>query len=144
MQIFNLINCRKLGMRDFNIFERFFHNNQFLFILLITIVAQVLQIQYFDAICMTHQLSREEWGGCVFMGSTVLAIAQLSKLLPDTLMDKVPISKLIDENKTMSNRVLSMWKGEMNPQSDSFTPIDNEEAEELDKKEDNDDFKELP
>lgn len=32
LQIFNQINCRKVGPKDFNVFENFFHNFYFLLI----------------------------------------------------------------------------------------------------------------
>ena len=30
LQIFNEINCRKIGIQDFNVFDKFFHNFYFL------------------------------------------------------------------------------------------------------------------
>jgi len=38
MQVFNEINSRKLGEREFNVFEGFFNNWLFLFIIIVTIV----------------------------------------------------------------------------------------------------------
>lgn len=38
MQIFNEINSRKLGDRDFNVFKGFFNNGLFLFIIVSTLV----------------------------------------------------------------------------------------------------------
>lgn len=145
LQLFNMINCRKLGMRDFNIFERFFHNNQYLFILAIAFIAQFVQVQYLNIITKTAPLTKEEWGGCIFIGSTVLAVDQLVKLIPDSVMDKIPIGKLIDENKAMNNRVLRMWKGEANPASDNYEAMEDEEKEEDEEKNDaTDGFDKLP
>lgn len=36
LQLFNQINCRKVGARDFNVFEDFTHNIYFLLILFVT------------------------------------------------------------------------------------------------------------
>ena len=42
MQVFNQINCRKLGESEFNVFEGFFNNSLFIMIMLVTIVVQIL------------------------------------------------------------------------------------------------------
>lgn len=42
LQIFNQINCRKVGRQDFNVFEEFGHNFFFLAVLVVTIAIQVL------------------------------------------------------------------------------------------------------
>ena len=36
-QVFNQINARKLGEREFNVFENFFNNAMFIFILVLTV-----------------------------------------------------------------------------------------------------------
>lgn len=36
-QLFNQINARKLGEREFNVFENFFNNAMFIFILVLTL-----------------------------------------------------------------------------------------------------------
>ena len=46
MQVFNEINSRKLGDKDFNVFKGFFNNWLFLFIILLTIGVQILMVQY--------------------------------------------------------------------------------------------------
>lgn len=103
LQVFNQINCRKVGPRDFKVFQRFFHNQQFLAVLLGVVVVQYLMVQRLNVIFGTVELDRNEWGSCIFMGSTVLVVAALSKLIPDSIMDKVPIDKLINEDNMMEN-----------------------------------------
>jgi magnesium-transporting ATPase (P-type) len=44
MQLFNEINCRKIGRRDFNVFESMFHNIYFLVIVLGTFLVQYILI----------------------------------------------------------------------------------------------------
>jgi P-type Ca2+ transporter type 2B len=44
MQVFNEINCRKIGEHEFNVFENFLNNSMFIFIILLTIVVQVLLV----------------------------------------------------------------------------------------------------
>jgi hypothetical protein len=46
MQIFNEINSRKLGTYDYNVFAGFFNNALFIFIIIFTIVVQVVLVQY--------------------------------------------------------------------------------------------------
>lgn len=46
MQIFNEINARKLGEKEYNIFHGFFNNLLFLFIVLSTIGIQMLMVEY--------------------------------------------------------------------------------------------------
>ena len=38
MQVFNEINCRKLGESEFNVFGKFFNNGLFIFIMVVTII----------------------------------------------------------------------------------------------------------
>lgn len=45
MQVFNQVNARKLGEREFNVFKGFFNNCYFLFIMLVTIVVQMLLVE---------------------------------------------------------------------------------------------------
>jgi len=44
LQLFNEINCRKVGRRDFNVFESIFHNMYFIVIVLGTFGIQVMMI----------------------------------------------------------------------------------------------------
>jgi Ca2+ transporting ATPase len=46
MQLFNQINSRKLGERDFNVFADFFNNSMFIIILILTFAIQVVIVQY--------------------------------------------------------------------------------------------------
>ena len=44
MQVFNEINCRKLGESEFNVFGSFFNNGLFLFILIVTVAVQIVLV----------------------------------------------------------------------------------------------------
>lgn len=44
MQVFNEINCRKIGEKEFNVFADIFNNGLFLFIVAITVVTQLLLV----------------------------------------------------------------------------------------------------
>ena len=51
MNIFNEINCRKIGKKDFNVFESLFHNWYFIFVVFGTFATQILSAQYFPTFC---------------------------------------------------------------------------------------------
>jgi len=53
LHAFNMINCRKIGRRDFNVFESFFHNMLFLFFFTMIFVVQFVAIQIFPALTQT-------------------------------------------------------------------------------------------
>lgn len=57
MNLFNQLNSRKLGWRDFNIFERFFNNFKFLLVVSAEFVFQYLIVLYGGAIFRTAPLA---------------------------------------------------------------------------------------
>ena len=85
MQVFNYINCRKIGQKEFNVFERLFSpyekiNGYFWFIIIFVAVAQILMVQIFYVFTRTTPLSKGEWGACITVGSSVLVVAFFLKL----------------------------------------------------------------
>ncbi len=44
MQVFNEINARKLGAYEYNVFKGFFNNGLFLFIMVVTIIVQIVMV----------------------------------------------------------------------------------------------------
>lgn len=83
MQLFNLINCRKVGMEDKDIFELFLHNLTFLAVLVGAFIGHILLVQYCSFLLYTMPLnSRGEWGGALALGATTLLIAFVLKLTP--------------------------------------------------------------
>lgn len=89
LQLFNMINCRKIGKRDFNVFESMFHNWYFLFLFCLIGGVQFVGTQYFSFIFRTVPLSRTEWGSCIVVGSTVLIWGAILKLLPEKWFSKL-------------------------------------------------------
>lgn len=98
LQIFNYINCRKVGERDFNVLEKFFHNKFFLGILLFTFSFQYILTNIFSSIAGCLPLEKGEWGACLVVGSTPLLISVLLKLTPGHWVDRIPTEKLANEN----------------------------------------------
>lgn len=110
LQIFNEINCRKIGRRDFNVFERMHRNFYFILVVLGTGFGQVLLTHYFPGLTRTTSLTKPEWGGCIAVGATPLGISALLKLTPERWLEKVKVEKLIDENrKTEDTGILKLY-----------------------------------
>jgi hypothetical protein len=135
LQLFNEINCRKVGSLDFNVLERFFHNPTFLVVLFGTAALQFVLVNYLGFLVSAVSLSKNEWGVCVFLGFTALIVAPLAKLAPDSLLDRVPIQKLIDEDRLMDNKVLRAWNGVAQPSDNYHALEDPDDENELDKSE---------
>uniref|UniRef100_A0A7S3CL09 Cation-transporting P-type ATPase C-terminal domain-containing protein n=1 Tax=Strombidium rassoulzadegani TaxID=1082188 RepID=A0A7S3CL09_9SPIT len=120
LQLFNEINCRKVGKMDFNVFEGFGHNPYYLLVIFGTSAFQFILTQYFSVIAITVPMDRNEWGACIFMGSTVLLVSAIGHILPDSLFEKIPVEKFINEDDIMDNKVLKVWKNEQSSDSDKY------------------------
>lgn len=100
MNLFNLINCRKVGMDDKNVFERFYHNVTFLICFIGTFIGHILLTQYCPLLLRTMPTeSRSEWGGAIAVGASTLAIALLLKLTPKSWVEMLPVDRFgVDED----------------------------------------------
>lgn len=89
LQIFNEINCRKVGKRDFNVFEKILtHNWYFNIVVIGTFAAQILMCEFVPGITRTVPLSRGEWGACIAVGATPLLISMMLKLTPTSWLNR--------------------------------------------------------
>jgi P-type Ca2+ transporter type 2B len=68
MQVFNEINARKLGLKEYNIFHGFFNNFLFLGIILGTILVQYFLVQYGGVPIRTSPLTMNQHLLCVGIG----------------------------------------------------------------------------
>lgn len=59
MQVFNLINARKLGEREFNVFSNFCNNWKFFIVFAIILYGQLMMVQYGGEIVRAAPLSNE-------------------------------------------------------------------------------------
>lgn len=122
-----MINCRKIGAKDFNVFESFFHNFYFIFFWFLIGGVQFVGTNYFSFIFRTVPMSRTEWGSCIVIGSTVLLWAALLKFLPDRWFKCLENNKIIDEDKKTDSFIvkkLDEKKKEMKTKKDEPTVID--------------------
>lgn len=97
LHFFNEFNCRKVGAKQFNIFQNLLPNWLFL-----SVVAGQITIQYFfvemgGKMVRTASLTSEQHAGCIIWGSTVLLVGALLKFLPNKLVEKIPV--FVDETK---------------------------------------------
>lgn len=82
MNLFNQINSRKLGWRDFNIFERFFNNFKFLLVLALEFAVQYLIVIYGGSIFRTSPLAWDQHITCFFFGFGSLLVGMGMKFIP--------------------------------------------------------------
>ena len=109
LQLFNEINCRKVGAREFNVFSAPFHNAYFLLVLGGTAAAQVCLVQFFPSLCSVRSLSRGEWGACLVIGATPLLVGLILKLTPDTWPQKITCGRLPNEDEAVNHAALNAW-----------------------------------
>jgi len=82
-QIWNEINSRKVN-GEWNVFEFFFDNIYFAGILLLTIGLQVFIVEGAGVFAQTTHLTWYEWVFAIGLGSTVILVNQLIRLIPVT------------------------------------------------------------
>lgn len=108
MQVFNEINCRKIGEHDFNVFADFFNNSLFLFIITLTVVVQVLLVQYGGEAVRCTPLTFQQHMICVSIGFLSLIFGYLAKLVPLSYFKKFRLNEepvqMTDEERLRAYR----------------------------------------
>jgi len=66
------------------VFEGIHRNFYFIAVVLGTFFGQFVLTHYFPGLTRTTSLTKQEWGGCIFVGATPLAISALLKLTPES------------------------------------------------------------
>jgi len=82
MQVFNEINCRKIGEKDFNVFADFFNNPMFFVIVALTVVVQILLVQNGGEAVKCTPLTVEQHAMCIAIGFFSLVFGYFAKFLP--------------------------------------------------------------
>jgi len=88
MQIFNEINSRKIESKEYNVFKDFFNNGQFIIILIMKMIVQILMVEYGSRFLRTFPLSIYEHLICIGIGSFSLIQGLLIKLILPTSLFK--------------------------------------------------------
>ena len=91
MTLFNFINCRKVGEKDFNVFDRFFHNVYFLVILFGLLLVQYGFTTYLYKFFKLAPLTGTMHGTAILFASGVLLVSVLLKLTPEAWVNKIPV-----------------------------------------------------
>lgn len=103
MCIFNMMNCRVVGVRDFNVFANFTASWTYIAVLIFIIVIQVLATGDCGAwntlphLFVTSEISWSDQYTCIVSAATVLLASFILKLTPEEWFTKHIVT--IDENK---------------------------------------------
>jgi len=97
MTLFNQVNCRRLGSKEFNIFERILSQKTFILILVIEVLLQLVIVecgQFFKplaAIFTTTPLPIEMWVTSIVCGLLTWIVAVLVKCTPEEWLAKIHV-----------------------------------------------------
>lgn len=104
MQVFNSINARKLE-NEFNVFSGFFNNPIFLIITLLTIVVQMILVEYGKSPVNCVPLTWDDNLKCLGISASMLVVGALVKLVPETLFEKFAPVKQEEIDDTDSQKL---------------------------------------
>ena len=122
MQLFNQLNCRKIGSKEVNIFERFFNNFLFLLILGAEFALQwfIVDIGYFfkvgQEIFQTTPQPFSMTLAAVLFGAGTLLVGYIAKMTPDRFLEKIKIEiqeDQVEEEKDIISRAFAKITGSM-------------------------------
>lgn len=104
LQVFNIINARKLGEREWNVFSGFFNNWLFLMIFAVMVVVQILMVQYGGRPVRAHPLNMEQHYLSIGIGAGCLIWALFVKLIPASLCQCFAMNEevMTDEEEAQS------------------------------------------
>jgi P-type Ca2+ transporter type 2B len=88
MNLFNQINSRKLGWRDFNIFDQFFNNFLFLFVVGLEFAAQYAIVEFGGPIFRTAPLAWDQHLACFCFGLGSVFVGLGMKAIPEVHTQK--------------------------------------------------------
>lgn len=93
MQIFNQINARKLGEREFNVFSGFFNNIYFLIMTLIEVGMQMFIVEYGGMFVQCAPLNTDQNIFCICIGAFSLIWGLILKFVPARWFDRLSITE---------------------------------------------------
>jgi magnesium-transporting ATPase (P-type) len=89
MNLFNQLNCRKIGWKDVNIFDNFFNNFTFFIVLGGECAAQYFIITLGSTAFRTTSLTIVQWITCLSFGLGSLAVSAGAKFIPEKYAAKL-------------------------------------------------------
>lgn len=108
MQIFNSLNCRKIGVQEANICEAMFNNMMYLIIVVIEIGVQVMMVNMFGPLVRAQPLNGDQHAACILLALGVLLVAGLLKCTNPEWVEKFDIP--MDENTKSDDQMLNKFK----------------------------------
>ena len=82
MQLFNIINARKLHADEFNVFENFFNNFMFIAVMVTTFVTQIVMVEIGGMAIKTKSMNVQQNLICLLFGSGSLIWGAVIKFIP--------------------------------------------------------------
>ena len=92
MQIFNLINCRKLKSYEANVFRDFFNNWLFILIFVITLIMQYIFVEFGGQPLNCTPLTASQHIFCLIVGVGALLFGMLFRFVPLSIFKSCGIS----------------------------------------------------
>lgn len=100
MQIFNLINSRKIEEGEINVFKNFFNNKYFIIIFCLTILIQCCLVELGGTAVKTYKLNTNQNLICLAIGATELIWGVIIKFMPLKLFQCIKLDvQLPDETE---------------------------------------------
>jgi hypothetical protein len=81
-QVFNEVNARKVGRHEWNVFSGLHTNWIFIAVIAITVVVQVLIVEFGGDVFKTEPLSLVNWGYSIAIGAGSLIVGAILRLIP--------------------------------------------------------------
>lgn len=97
MQIFNLINSRKI-FDEKNVFSYFFNNVWFIVIFLLTIIIQMILVEIGGKFVKTYALNMEQNGICLAIGASELVWGLILKFMPIKMFQCIKLDVQIEDS----------------------------------------------
>ena len=109
-----MINCRVVGVRDLNPFERIFDNFTFATVFSVVFLVQISTTVWFNFLFDTAVLSPLMYVESILLGASSLLISLLVKLTPEAWVEKLPVK--IDEGQVLGtdNAIMKVYEQQSN------------------------------
>lgn len=97
LSLFNEFNCRNISPSKYNMFGNLLSSWLFLLVVGGTFLLTILFVQFLGQSFRVTPLDSQKHATCILYGASVLVISIVLKLIPESIVNKVPI--FLDENK---------------------------------------------
>ncbi|KAJ4719654.1 Calcium-transporting ATPase [Melia azedarach] len=106
-QVFNEFNARKLEKK--NIFQGIHKNKLFLAIIGITIVLQLMMVEFLKKFANTERLNWGQWAACIVIAAVSWPIGFITKYIPVSQTDIFCVLNPHSRHFTVNNKLLSLF-----------------------------------